>query len=131
MQRRGFKSGVYNLTNPVQPVVKPETLDAFELGVKSDLLDRRLRLNVAGFYYQYKNIQLFQVTARETVLGNAAKAKLYGVDVDVVASFGGGLRRSPAASSGCIIAMAQGRWATFQRAWAACSLRDRLPATDY
>ena len=88
---RGFKSGVYNLTNPVQPVVKPETLDAFELGVKTDLLDRRLRLNVAGFYYKYKNIQLFQVNGTETVLGNAAKAKLYGVDVDVVAAFGGGL----------------------------------------
>ena len=36
----------------------PETLDAFEVGLKSDLFDRRLRLNVAAFLSKYKDIQL-------------------------------------------------------------------------
>jgi iron complex outermembrane receptor protein len=36
----------------------PETLDSFEAGLKSDLFDRRVRLNVAAFYSKYKGIQL-------------------------------------------------------------------------
>ena len=36
----------------------PETLTAYELGLKSDWLDHRLRVNVATFYDNYKNIQL-------------------------------------------------------------------------
>lgn len=34
----------------------PEELDSYELGVKSDLFDRRVRLNLAGFMSKYKNI---------------------------------------------------------------------------
>ena len=37
---------------------QPETLDSFEAGLKSDLFDRRLRLNIAAFYSKYKDIQL-------------------------------------------------------------------------
>jgi iron complex outermembrane receptor protein len=36
----------------------PETLDSYELGLKSDLFDRRVRLNVAAFLSKYKDIQL-------------------------------------------------------------------------
>jgi outer membrane receptor for monomeric catechols len=36
----------------------PETLTAYELGIKSDLFDRRLRFNLSGFVNDYKNIQL-------------------------------------------------------------------------
>lgn len=36
----------------------PETLTAYEMGFKSDLLDQTLRLNVAAFYNRYKDIQL-------------------------------------------------------------------------
>lgn len=79
---RGFKSGVYNLTDPFNPVVRPETLDAFEVGVKSDLFDRRLRFNVAGFYYLYDDIQLTSLIQANQQLLNAAKAKVYGIDVD-------------------------------------------------
>lgn len=38
-------------------VTGPETLDSFELGFKSDLLDGRLRVNGALFYYIYKDQQ--------------------------------------------------------------------------
>ena len=57
----GFKGGGVN-PRPffVQQAVSfdPETLDSYEIGVKSDFLDRRVRLNVAAFYSQYKGIQL-------------------------------------------------------------------------
>jgi iron complex outermembrane receptor protein len=36
----------------------PETMKSYEAGVKSDLFDRRLRVNVATFLSKYKDIQL-------------------------------------------------------------------------
>lgn len=84
---RGFKSGVFNLTEPASQVVNPETLDAFEVGVKSDLLDRHLRLNLAGFYYKYKDIQLTVIRGAAQSLLNAAQAEVYGLDADFIAQF--------------------------------------------
>jgi iron complex outermembrane recepter protein len=37
---------------------EPETLTSYEIGFKTDLLDRRMRLNVATFYNQYEDIIL-------------------------------------------------------------------------
>jgi iron complex outermembrane receptor protein len=79
---RGFKSGVYNLSAPADPVVRPETLDAFEVGLKSDLFDRHLRLNLAGYYYTYSDIQLTIIKGAGQSLLNAATAKVYGLDLD-------------------------------------------------
>jgi iron complex outermembrane receptor protein len=57
----GFKGGGVN-PRPffVQQALpfNPETLEAFEVGVKSDFLDRRVRLNVAAFLSKYKGMQL-------------------------------------------------------------------------
>ncbi|MCG2840963.1 TonB-dependent receptor [Sandaracinobacter sp. RS1-74] len=86
---RGFKSGVFNLTSPGDPPAQPETLDAFELGFKSTLLDR-IRFNAAAFYYDYKNIQAFQVNGATTTLTNAATARIYGFDFDFLAELGAG-----------------------------------------
>src|SRR5205814_565547 len=41
---RGFKSGVYAPTVLNGPLVKPETLDAYEAGLKSWLMNRSVRL---------------------------------------------------------------------------------------
>ena len=57
----GFKGGGVN-PRPffVQQALPfdPETLEAFEAGFKSDLFDRRVRLNVAAFLSKYKGMQL-------------------------------------------------------------------------
>jgi iron complex outermembrane recepter protein len=57
----GFKGGGVNPrpfnANQVLPF-GPEVLDTYELGFKSDLFDRMLRVNVAGFFSKYKDIQL-------------------------------------------------------------------------
>jgi iron complex outermembrane receptor protein len=89
---RGFKSGGYNLLDvahlnrpPPQtaPTYNPEVLDAYEVGLKSDLLERRLRLNVAAFYYNYKDIQLQQPVLTGGFgnrIQNAAAAKIKGLE---------------------------------------------------
>lgn len=82
---RGFKSGVYNTTNIDAPPVDSETVDAFELGIKTDLLDRRLRLNAAGFYYDYRDLQVLVITATGASLSNAPKAQIYGAELEMTA----------------------------------------------
>lgn len=80
---RGFKSGVYNLTNPLDPVVEPEKLDAYEVGFKSELFDRTLRFNAAAFYYKYSNIQLTIIKGGAQTLINAAKAEVKGAEAEM------------------------------------------------
>jgi iron complex outermembrane receptor protein len=84
---RGFKSGLYNTIPPGGPTatpVEPEVLDAYEIGVKSEL-DSRVRFNASGFYYKYSQLQVTVYTPTAAVLENAAKAQIYGVDVDMEA----------------------------------------------
>jgi iron complex outermembrane receptor protein len=83
---RGFKSGIYSPFSPNLPAVEPEILDAYEVGVKTQWLDRRLRLNVAGFYYRYDNIQLIVRSEGVNQLFNAAEAEIKGVDVEILAA---------------------------------------------
>ena len=83
---RGFKSGIFNLTAPTDPAVRPETLDAFELGMKSQLFDRRLRINPSIYYYKYSEIQLTKIVGAAQSLLNAAKAEIYGADLEVEAA---------------------------------------------
>ena len=82
---RGFRSGGFNPSGLTTPPFRPEVLDAFELGLKSSLLDRRLRLNLAAFYYDFKDIQLSQFALGVQTVRNAAQAELYGVDLDMEA----------------------------------------------
>ena len=88
---RGYKSGGYNVrastTQRFNEGFGPETLTSYELGLKSDLLDRRLRINAALFYADYKDIQLNMQSdpnnpTRSDVL-NAGKAHIKGVEVDI------------------------------------------------
>lgn len=81
---RGFKSGVYNLAGfPADPV-DPETLDAYEVGFKSDLLASSLRLNGSVFLYDYKDVQLQRVEQGSAFLVNAAAAEIYGLELDAL-----------------------------------------------
>lgn len=88
---RGFKSGLYNAIPPGGPTAKPakpEILDAYEAGLKTELLDRRLRLNFAGFYYDYKDIQVTVAQFASSTVTNGAGSYVYGADVDLTAKVG-------------------------------------------
>ena len=63
----------------------PENLDAYEAGLKTQLLDHRMRLNVAAFFNDYKNIQLTLLacpTAPCAKPFNAGNAHVKGVEVE-------------------------------------------------
>lgn len=79
---RGFKSGGYNVPAPALPAYSPEKLDAYEAGLKTQFLERRLTLNGAFFYYNYQNIQVSRFVNGSPEVYNGGKAKLYGVDLD-------------------------------------------------
>jgi iron complex outermembrane receptor protein len=85
----GFKSGIYNLTGSTPASlgpVNPEILDAYEIGTKSELLDKRLRLNTSLFYYDYSNLQVQTLTPQNGVptatYQNAATVYSTGLDLD-------------------------------------------------
>lgn len=64
---RGFKSGGFNgrisRAEDIGPF-DPEYVDSIELGVKSDMLDDRLRVNVALFYNLWQDMQVTDVLLR-------------------------------------------------------------------
>ena len=89
---RGFKSGGYNLSSPTvviagvrqpAPAVSPEVLDAYEIGLKSDLFERQVRVNLAAYHYDYSNLQVTSLQNGASITVNAATARIRGVDVDL------------------------------------------------
>lgn len=83
---RGFRSGSYiaqSANNGVVPLLNPEQVDAFEGGVKTDLFDRHVRINLAGYYYNEKNIQVMQIISGVQNVYNAQGAHIYGLDADI------------------------------------------------
>lgn len=91
---RGVRSGGYNTGALFSGIefneVDSESIDAFEAGLKTDLLDRRLRLNLAAYYYDYRNLQVFSLepdpngAAPIQRLQNA-DAEIYGAEIDLQA----------------------------------------------
>jgi iron complex outermembrane receptor protein len=81
---RGTKSGAFNLVTFDPVPLKPETLDAYEVGFKSQSFNRRLRLNGALFYYDIADPQVFQTTTIGTnQLVNAGSARVKGAELQV------------------------------------------------
>jgi iron complex outermembrane receptor protein len=80
---RGIKSGGYNLIDPGAPGYKPEILDAYEVGLKSEFLNHTIRANIAAFYYDYTNIQVQNIQAGGINTVNAAAADIKGIDADL------------------------------------------------
>jgi iron complex outermembrane receptor protein len=78
---RGFKAGTYNTLPLTLPAVKPEVVDAIELGAKSTWLDRRLQLNGAFFYYHINDPQDQEIVNHVAFLTNADAAEIKGADL--------------------------------------------------
>ncbi len=82
---RGFKSGIYALQSFAGPPVKPQTIDAFEAGFKSELFDRRLRFNAAYFHYKVDDYQARSAPGpgATPILLNATSVKVDGLEAEL------------------------------------------------
>lgn len=88
---QGYKSGGVQFTatsiDLARQTFDPEEIDAYEVGIKSDLLDDRLRLNASAFFYEYSDLQQQRVEiiggAPSAVTRNAAQAEIQGLEMDV------------------------------------------------
>ncbi len=87
---RGFKSGKFDMeflhtddTPFPQRPLDPETLDAFEVGMKSTLLDRSLLLNASVFYYIWKDQQVFNVGVQGPEFFNLPESHLKGAELEM------------------------------------------------
>jgi outer membrane receptor protein involved in Fe transport len=82
---RGYKSGGIN--PPLSPIFSvpesfgPETVNAFEIGSKNQF--GSLTLNLTGFYYKYKQLQLSRIVARTSVNDNV-DANIYGLEAEAI-----------------------------------------------
>ena len=87
----GYKSGGFNYRYVVPRLdplpFDPETLESYEVGVKWQGLDDRLRINAAGFVSEYSDvqIQLFE-TGGGPLTQNAGVADIIGVEVELTAA---------------------------------------------
>lgn len=86
---QGFRSGGFNgRPTSVEGIgsFDPEILTSYELGLKNDLLNRRLRLNLSAFYNQYEDMQVnvsFPVMGGVVVrTENAGKARIWGIEAE-------------------------------------------------
>src|SRR5690606_3079440 len=67
---------------PQSSTFEPEFLNAYEVGIKSNLLDRRLRLNATAFYYDYTDYQVSQIVDRISLNENF-DAESMGLELEV------------------------------------------------
>lgn len=81
---RGIKSGNFNILtyNSINPTA-PEQLDDYEIGLKSNLFDRRLRFNASLFYYDIKNPQVQLLLNNTVFYSNAGSARNKGAEIEL------------------------------------------------
>lgn len=88
----GYKSGGFNTRAPNADEFgrgfDEEELTSYEVGLKGDFLDNRLRVNVAAFYADYEDIQLNVLVPNSnttTNVFNAGEGHRSGLEVDISA----------------------------------------------
>ncbi|HEX7852174.1 MAG TPA: TonB-dependent receptor [Sphingobium sp.] len=75
---RGYKAGILNVGGLSKVPVKPENIDAFEVGYKYG--DRVLSIDLASYYYNYKNLQVSSFQNGAAQIRNAASSEIYGAE---------------------------------------------------
>ncbi|OYX58870.1 MAG: TonB-dependent receptor [Brevundimonas subvibrioides] len=84
---RGRRPAVLAVTVPSTPFGAPiftevpaETVDSYEAGFKSALMDRRVRLDGAVYFYSYENFQTTEQVGTQFITTNAGEAEAYGFE---------------------------------------------------
>ena len=91
-----FKSGGFNPISDNSPLVDPafggnpnnaffdpEFIDAYEVGIKTTLLDGNMQINAAGFYYDYQDLQQSKIV-NVTSLNQNSDAEITGIELDLL-----------------------------------------------
>lgn len=89
----GYRSGGYNarasVSSSFATPFDEENITSFEMGLKSEWLDSRLRVNAAVFMYEYEDRQVGQFRAgsggASTVITNAGKQDATGLELEITA----------------------------------------------
>ena len=94
----GFKSGGFDMRGDATATPStvngydPETADTFELGIKTQLLDDRIRLNAAAFSTDYEDMQVTVQSFDEASMNftsavvNAGQSEIRGLELEMLAS---------------------------------------------
>ncbi len=87
---KGFKSGGFTQRifppEPATPSFNPEFATTWELGVKTELFDRRLRFNAAAFTTDYSNLQVIVNEGFAPKVRNAGRARINGFEMEIEAA---------------------------------------------
>ncbi len=80
----GFKSGGFNgqARREASLEYEEETVDAFEIGLKSVLFDGSMTANIAIYVSEYQNFQTTQFVNQVFIVGNAASVDAQGIEFD-------------------------------------------------
>ena len=84
---RGFRPGGVNtlVSDPADAPFDPENTVNYELGIKTTLLDNRLKLNLTGFVVNYTDQQVFTLISLENfIVGNEniGKSRNFGLEFE-------------------------------------------------
>ncbi|MFT3996289.1 MAG: TonB-dependent receptor [Asticcacaulis sp.] len=87
---RGYKGGGFNLdraTTGITPdsslYFKPETVDSYELGLKTSMFSNKLLFNITAFDQTYQDFQLNTFLGTAFVVESIPELKSKGVDADI------------------------------------------------
>lgn len=91
----GFKAGEFGARASSSFTAGPtddETSKSYEIGIKTDLLDNRLRVNATAFHTKYKDLQFgvfipssANLTGQETAAQNIGEATNQGIELEITA----------------------------------------------
>ena len=81
---RGYKAGFLPISAfAVAPKIKPEKIDAFEVGFKT--AKGPFRFESSAFYYNYKDLQVAAYIGVTSIFRNAATSRIWGLDSSLTA----------------------------------------------
>ena len=92
---RGFKSAAFNVdivSSTAGLAADPENATSYEIGLKSEFLDGRIRVNAALFRTDYDNMQVSQLLGTAITLSNAASATINGAEAEITGFLTSNLR---------------------------------------
>jgi iron complex outermembrane recepter protein len=84
---KGFKSGGFTQRVfpplPEAPSFGPEFVSSYEIGLKTEFFDRKVRLNTAAFYTDYSDLQIIVADGIAPTVRNAGKARIKGFEAEL------------------------------------------------